>query len=659
MIASVLSRILASRSYVRWCVLGLLGMWFLLDAGSAFAQGQQAPLPFNILDKIGDAYIGENGGKAFQWSEIIRVYAIRLFLLLAAIDFGWLCANFIFEKKEFEDMMFSVGKKLMTLSFFLFLLMSSNTWIPQVLNSFTKIGKEAGGTNVTTPDGIAAHGYDAAIGVFEILKDLDLGEQMVAVLPAVGMALLIFLAFLWTAAQLLIAQIESGIAIGAGIILMGFGGSRWTTDMATKYKQYVVATGVKLMLLYIIVGTGATLFSDIKLVNGPQFLPSMMVASGSAFMYAFLATKVPAIASGMMSGSPSMSAGDIMGAAIGAGAAIAGLGAAGAAMGKAGASALGGGAAAATGVGQALGAGLDSGMDMGKSGAGLAAHAVGEVASHGLGMASGAIGDRLAGGAAGFGEKVSNSTGGKIATSIQAGRGGSMAGVAGGSSADSQGGAAAAASGTASASTSSGTNTSMSSGSASNASTSSGSASNASTPSGAASNASTQAAGSTATAQSGANGGAGQGSPNAASVGSAPVGRAAPTAGNAPASTPGTTGTSASSSPSSSATPPGASKTSMPSAAPESASGGKASGSPPSLSSTDPSKSAGLSETSGGSGQGDASNGSLSGGGESKAASNEQRNRDPLHRRIQELKGYLPDDAAHAATMQINVNHTQ
>jgi type IV secretion system protein TrbL len=639
MIASVLSRIFASRSYVRWWVLGLLGMWFLLDAGSAFAQGQQAPLPFNILDKIGDAYIGENNGKAFQWSEIIRVYAIRLFLLLAAIDFGWLCANFIFEKKEFEDMMFSVGKKLMTLSFFLFLLMSSNTWIPQVLNSFTKIGKEAGGTNVTTPDGIAAHGYDAAIGVFEILKDLDMGEQIVAVLPAVGMAALIFLAFLWTAAQLLIAQIESGIAIGAGIILMGFGGSRWTTDMATKYKQYVVATGVKLMLLYIVVGTGATLFSDIKLVNGPQFLPSMMVASGSAFMYAFLATKVPAIASGMMSGSPSMSAGDIMGAAIGAGAAIAGLGAAGAAMGKAGASALGGGAAAATGVGQALGAGLESGMDMGKSGAGLAAHAVGEVASHGLGMASGAIGDRLAGGAAGFGEKVSNSTGGKIATSIQAARGGSMAGVAGGSSAESQGGAAAAAPGTASASTSSGANTS--------------------TPSGAASNAATPAAGSTATAQSAASGGSGQGGPNAASVGSAPVGRTAPTAGNAPASTPSTSGTSASSSPSSSATPPGARETSMPSAAPESASSGKASGSPPSVSSIDPSKSAGSSETSGGSGQGDASNGSLSGGGESKAASNEQRNRDPLHRRIQELKGYLPDDAAHAATMQINVNHTQ
>lgn len=639
MIAPFFARPFMARSYLRWSIVGLIGMWLLLAAGSAIAQAQQAPLPFNILDKIGETYNGTNGGKAFQWSEVIRVYAIRLFLLLAAIDFGWLCANFIFEKKELEDMVYSVAKKLMTLSFFFFLLMSSNTWIPQVINSFAKIGKEASGTNVSTPDGIAANGFDAAIGVFQIMGDLDLGEQLVAVLPAVGMALLIFLAFLWTAAQLLVAQIESSIAIGAGIILMGFGGSRWTTDMATKYKQYVVATGVKLMLMYIIVGTGATLFDDIKLVRGEQFLSSMLVAAGSALMYAFLATKVPAMASGMMSGSPSMSAGDLMGAAIGAGAAIAGLGAAGAAMGKAGAGALGGGAAAATGVGQALGAGLQSGMDMGKSGAGLAAHALGEVGSHGLGMASGAIGDRLAGGSAGFGEMVANSTGGRIATSIQASRGGSMAGVAGPGGAESQGRATAPAPGTASASTPAGVSTSS--------------------PSSAASAAATSAAGSTAPVQSAASTGAGQSSPHAAAARGAAVGSAAPSAGSAPASAAGTTSNSASSAPISRAAPPGAREPSMPSAAPERASSEETSGNMPAAAPADLSSSAGSSETPNGSGQGDASNGSLSGGDERKAASQEQRDRDPLHRRIQELKGYVPDDAAHSATLQININHTQ
>lgn len=639
MIAPFFSRPFEMRSVLRWSILGLLGLWLLLDAGTALAQAQQPALPFNILDKIGQTYTGENGGKAFQWSEIIRVYAIRLFLLLAAIDFGWMCANFIFEKKELEDMVYSAAKKLMTLSFFFSLLLTTNTWIPQIINSFSKIGKEAGGTVVATPDGIAAHGYDAAIGVFEILNALDLGEQIVAVLPAVGMALLIFLAFLWTAAQLLVAQIESSIAIGAGIILMGFGGSRWTTDMATKYKQYVVATGVKLMLMYIIVGTGATLFNDIKLVSGEQFLSSMLVAAGSAFMYAFLATKVPAMASGMMSGSPSMSAGDLMGAAIGAGAAMAGLGAAGAAMGKAGAGAIGGGAAAATGVGQALGAGLQSGMDMGKSGAGLAAHAVGEVASHGLGMASGAIGDRLAGGSAGFGEMVSNSTGGRIATSIQASRGGSMAGVAGTGGAEAQGGNAAPAPGAAPASTPGGASTSSPSGAASTA----------ATP--AAGSAATPAAGSAATAQSAASTGTGQSNPNAAAASTPSPSGASRTAG--------TNGNSAPSSPSSSASSPGAREASAPSAAPERANSGDTNGNAPAATPADLSGSTGSSDTSSVDGQGDASNGSLSGGDERKAAKPEQKERDPLHRRIQELKGYVPDDAAHAATLQININHTQ
>lgn len=583
---------------IHWATLVIVCVWLAFVAPSAFAQTPAPePLSFQVMDKIGALYMS----KTFQWSETIRVYAIKLFLMLAAIDFGWLCVNFIFEKKEFEDMMYSVGKKLMTLSFFLFLLMSSNTWIPQVIDSFSKIGKEATKASVaTTPDGIVANGFDAAIGVFQILGELDLGEKMAAAMPASLIALFIFLAFLWTAAQLLVAQIESSIAIGAGIILMGFGGSRWTTDMATKYKQYVVATGVKLMLMYIIVGTGATLFNDIKLVSGDGFLASMLVALGSSLMYAFLATKVPAMASGMMSGSPSMGAGDLMTAAIGAGAAIAGMGAAGAALGKAGAGAVGGGAAAATGVGQALGAGLQSGLDMGKSGAGLAAHAMGEVGSHGLGLASGAIGDRMASSSAGFGERVANSAGGKIATSIQASRGGSMAGV-GGTESNAPGSA----------------------------------------PSPAASNTAPSPAGTSSSSA-----GSGSGSPAAgANAAQVPAGTGAQAASDSSrsASAGNSAGQRATPAAASPATGPGAGSGSPLDQVPTNSSPGAA---------VDPSGSATSTPS------GDASNGSLSGGSERKSAPQE-RDRDPLHRRIQDLKGYVPDDAAQAATLQINVNHSQ
>lgn len=412
-----------SASQIRMIAIIAVMAMMALSSASTFAQ---TPAPsMGILDGIGAAFQAKQKG----WGDAISVYAKRLFWLLAVIDFSYLCATFVLDKKEMEDLLFSVLRKLMTLGFFFFVLKTSHDWIPQIIDTFKQIGQEAGGTTAGSPDGVAVAGYDAAIGVFQILKELKLSEQLVAVLPAVFMSLIIFLSFIWVSAQLLIAQVETTFAVGAGIILLGFGGSKWTTDMASKYMQYAVATGLKLMMLFLLVGTGQHLFEDIHLISGDEFLPSLLRTTGSAIMYGFLATKIPAIASAMMSGSPSLTAGDMAGAVLGAGAAIAGLGAAGMMASKAAGGAAVGSAAGATGVAKALSAGIDSGLDLGKSGAGLAMHAMGEAGSHGLGLAAGAIGDKVAGGAASFGQMVDQSAGGRVASSIHASRGGSMAGV--------------------------------------------------------------------------------------------------------------------------------------------------------------------------------------------------------------------------------------
>ncbi|NTB05919.1 P-type conjugative transfer protein TrbL [Agrobacterium tumefaciens] len=620
---------------IRW--IGLFGilLWMLMTSASA----QTAPA-FSVLDGIGAKYTSLQ----FQWSEVIRGYAIKLFLGLAAIDFGWLCATFILDKKDVDDMMASVMKKLMTLSFFFFLLMTTNTWIPQILGSFKAIGMSASGATALTPDSIAVDGFDAALGAYKILDDLKLSDQITAVLPVTICAILIFLSFLWAAAQFLVTQIESALAIGSGVLLMGFGGSRWTTDMASKYMQYAVATGVKLMLMYLIIGAGKTLFSDMKLISGDQFIPSLLQAMGTALLFAFLTTKVPAIASGMMSGAPSMSAGDMAGAAIGAGAAIAGLGAAGYATAKGAAGAASGAAVGATGVAKALGAGMESGMDLGKSGAGLAAHAVGEAAKHGLGLAGGAIGDRVSSGASNFAQAVDNSAGGRVASSIQASRGGSMAGVApspassvpppGTSGSATPPPASPATSGPAG-TTAGGANGSAAAGASAAGSTAAGSA-----------NANVQSAASAASASvpspAAASGGASSASGAPASA--PPV----PPAPTAPAAQTGASGTAASS--------------------PAPAAGASASGSSPNAtaSAAAPGASPAPQDQSAaptGSPLGDASTGAVSGGtsagsGGGDAPQSRPLTPAPLHERIKGLQGYVPDDAAHAATLNIDINHS-
>lgn len=546
--------------------------------GLSFNSNADAP-SIHILDRVDATF------KPLQdtWYTAIRGYAERLFWLLVLVDFGWTAVIYALEKNDITEIVTSLVKKIFTIGFFWGLLKLSDTWIPAIINSFRQIGTTVGDVSAITPDGIVSTGFELAKGAFAIMRDLGTFEAIAVVFPVTLVAIVTFLAFVFVAAQLLVTLIESYIAVGAGVILLGFGGSRWTTDFATKYLQYAVGTGLKLMILYLIVGTGQTLFDSMML--DPDYLTETTLAAlGGALVYAYLAIQIPQIASSMMSGSPSMTAGSLAGTAITMGAAIAGAGAATAATAAAAGAGGVGAAAGATGLAKALGAGYSSALDAGKSGVGAGVGAVGEVAKHGLGLAAGSVGDAVNQGKTAFAEKVDASTGGKIANNIEATRGGSMSGASSGDEGGSSSAAARASGEGVAGATTGGSD-----------------------------------AGGTSASQimdsSGKPISSGGGSSSAASAatGSAPAG-----GGSAPPSRVG-----ASTTGSSSAVPPPVS--------------------------------------SGASNLGDASSASVSGGPnipDAGSGGGDGGRKDPLHERMQALQGYVPQDMAQGATIQIDLKHT-
>lgn len=407
-----------ARKRLRWAILALLLFYAAL---SLTASAEESMLQLNAIDSKFQAL--QN-----TWYSVVKGFASSLFWKLAVIDFGWSAVVYVLEKNEAAEILTSLVRKIITLSFFFSLLRLSDTWIPAIIQSFVTVGKAAAGVGTLTPDGIVNKGLDLALGAFSLLKELNALSAIGVVLPVTFMALLIFLAFLWVAAQLLVTLVESYIAIGLGVILLGFGGSRWTTDFATKYLQFAVGTGIKLMLIYAIVGGGQTLFNGL-LIDGDQLVKSLLIVLGTSFVYTYLAINIPQLATAMMSGSPNLTAGGLAGAAATVASAAVGAGVAAAGVGAAAKNGLSQGAAAAGGLSQALGAGLDSAADHGKSGLAAAGHAVREVASHGLGMAAGAAGTGLQNARSAFADRVAQTAGGKIASSIEATRGGSMTGT--------------------------------------------------------------------------------------------------------------------------------------------------------------------------------------------------------------------------------------
>lgn len=609
----------AKLSKNQWLALTLL---FLAFSFGGFAHAEEIKAPFAVLDRINDAY------KAYQmpWYNAIKVYAVRLFWMLALVDFSWSAIVWAMEKNDIGEVLMALMRKIFSLGFFWSLLKMSDTWIPAIISSLSQIGQNVGGVTAT-PDGLVAAGFLYALGAYDILGKTDLIETLALALPVGFLAMVTFFSFLWVAKELLTTLIESYLQIGAGVILLGFGGSRWTTDFATKYIQSAFGTGLKLMMLYLIVGIGSTIHNGLK-VEASGIISSMFVIAGASFFYACLATKIPQLASAMMSGSPSLSAGGMMGAAIGMGAAIAGAATGGAALAAGAAGAATTGAAGASGLAQALSAGMQSAGDLGKTGGGAAMHAAGEVAKHGLGLGVSNIGSALSNGSAAFREKVANSTGGQIASSIESGRGGSLSGAASAPSSD-----AAADSQPASAAPE------QSSGNETSASTA---ASAGESPSGQ-SNSSSSPAANSATSSSGA--ASTTSAPSASSSSQASGGGSSPTAGG---SSPGSSVAGSTSKPAAASAP-----------APSGGSG-SASSTPSTTASTTPQPdSASSSNTT--PATGDASNASIGGGENGGNGGNIGANQfeRKFHEKLKDLESYVPQDGASSAAININMGHAK
>jgi type IV secretion system protein TrbL len=181
-----------------------------------------------------------------------------------------------------------------------------------------------------------------------------------------------------------VTKLEAIIVMSAGYIFLGFGGSRWTSPYFERYISLAVSTGVRLMLIYLMLGVFKTISNNwIATMNGytadqpiTQIFPTLM----SMLLFAFASWMIPKMAASIASGTLGSGAADLvgMGAEIGKAAA---LGAATVAVVAAtgGAGAVAGGALAATETAGAMG-GAEVGAEA-ASGAASTACGMGEAAA--------------------------------------------------------------------------------------------------------------------------------------------------------------------------------------------------------------------------------------------------------------------------------------
>jgi len=240
-------------------------------------------------------------------------------------------------------------RKLLRIGFFTFLVASWPTLTQGVANGLADIGAMAAGGSsamVTDPSRI----LDQAFVVIQPIADelnrlqedgwMGVIASLAVIIQYILASFLILVAFAILAVTCFVTVIEFFMVAVLGLILVPWGISNHTSFLAEKAIGAVIAQGVKLMVLSFIIAVYGMVLGTFTLPPAPE-LPVTWMTVVSAFVLTVLAVHAPAVAGGLLSGSPSLTAGSAAGVAIGAGAAAIGAGVGAAAVARMGAASAG------------------------------------------------------------------------------------------------------------------------------------------------------------------------------------------------------------------------------------------------------------------------------------------------------------------------------
>ena len=327
-----------------------------------------------------DSGFGLLGGEV----AFIATTLIVIDVTLAALFWSW---------GADDDIIARLVKKTLFVGVFAYFIGNWNNLAKIVFDSFAGLGLKASGTSFSAadlmrPGKVAQVGLDAGRPLLESISDLmgwvAFFENFIQIACLLFAWALVLLAFFILAIQLFVSLIEFKLTTLAGFILIPFGLFNKSAFMAERVLGNVISSGIKILVLAVIIGIGSTLFSKFTAVFGgatPTIDDAMAIVL-AALSLVGLGIFGPGIANGLISGGPQLGAGAAVGTGLAVGgAALAAGGAASLAL-RGGAAALSGGASAVrAGVAAAGSASTTYSLgSMGQSGAAGVASGFGGVA---------------------------------------------------------------------------------------------------------------------------------------------------------------------------------------------------------------------------------------------------------------------------------------
>jgi type IV secretion system protein TrbL len=265
-------------------------IFLFLGISSVYAQAPN--------NNSADSIIALYKNTADSWVDTLTGYAVRLFFLLALIELTWSGARLALEGADIQQLASELVRRILFIGIFYWILLNGSDFAQIIIDSFRQAANDASNFDTMKPADIIDAGIDASVLLLSNISLFD--PQSITVIGITAVIIVICLA--WIGAVLVVTLIETYITISAGILLLGFGGSQWTNDIARKFIMYVVSVGMKLFILQLLIGTGLTLLTGLADNFNPRE-PNYLVMVSVAIIMLILCLKLPETVQGFVNGS--------------------------------------------------------------------------------------------------------------------------------------------------------------------------------------------------------------------------------------------------------------------------------------------------------------------------------------------------------------------
>jgi type IV secretion system protein TrbL len=212
----------------------------------------------NALSTIVEQYRTRSQG----WEPVIQRYALSLFWLLATIQFVWTGIRVVIEGADIKGIAAALVQRTLVVGLFYLFLLNGTSWAGTIVDSMAQLANEANAANgVSTtikPATILDIGLSLAgkiVGGMSMLSPVDSLSLFVA-------GTVIVVCFALIAAFMLAALCELYIVMNAGLIVLSFGATDWTSSYALNYFRHIFATALKLFVMQLVVGLGQGFVQD-------------------------------------------------------------------------------------------------------------------------------------------------------------------------------------------------------------------------------------------------------------------------------------------------------------------------------------------------------------------------------------------------------------